>query len=534
MKLTNKKHILQLVALLHAHGIEDVVLCPGSRNAPIVHTLSACGLFRLHPVTDERSAGFYALGMSLSAGRPVAVCVTSGSALCNLYPAAAEAYYQHVPLVLISADRPAAWIGQMDGQTMPQYGALGQMVRRSVNIQEIQNQEDEWYVNRLVNEALLECTHRTGGPVHINVPISEPLYAFDTPVLPEVRRIQRIEMHDADKMQALVPLLQKARTCWLIVGQRSNGPMAVLPDGVLILAEHLANIDARPNVLRITDEMFEGRSLEELEQMRPDLVITLYGHIVNKKLKQYLRARSVSHWHVCPEGEVVDLFHSLTTVVEGQPEVFLEWMARQTACSRNDWIAGQVGTLCIRHAASNPVPALALQVVKCFMEALSRPSVLHLANSSAVRYAEQFPLPPGIQVCCNRGINGIDGCLSTAVGFATAQPDRPNYLLIGDLAFLYDQNGLWHEHIPENLHILLLNSGGGDIFHTLPLPQDEQSSRLICGRHTAEVQHLCRHYGLRYLSVSAEEEIGRQLPLFMEPGGPVLLEIKYYPMGQQR
>ncbi len=534
MMLTNKKHILQLVALLHAHGIEDAVLCPGSRNAPIVHTLSASGLFRLHPVTDERSAGFYALGMSLSTGRPVAVCVTSGSALCNLYPAAAEAYYQHVPLVLISADRPAAWIGQMDGQTMPQYGALGQMVCKSVNIQEIQNQEDEWYVNRLVNEALLECTHRAGGPVHINVPISEPLYAFDTPALPEVRRIQRVEMHDTDSMQVLVPLLQKARKCWLIVGQRNGGPMVTLPDGVLVLAEHLANIGDCPNVLRITDEMFEGRSREELEQMCPDLVITLCGHIVNKKLKQYLRTRSVSHWHVCPEGEVVDLFHSLTTVVEGQPEAFLEWMARLTACRSNDRITEEIDALCTRHCVLPSPPTLALQVVKCFIEALNGPSVLHLANSSAVRYAERFPLQPGIKVCCNRGINGIDGCLSTAVGFATAQPDIPNYLLIGDLAFLYDQNGLWNEHIPENLHILMLNSGGGDIFHTLPIPEDEQSSRLICGSHTAEVQHLCQHYGLRYLSVSSEKEIGNQLPLFMEAKGPVLLEVKHYTIGEQR
>ena len=198
---TDKKNILQLVALLEAHGITKVVLCPGSRNTPIVHTLSNHPNFTCYAVTDERSAGYFAIGLALNGGKPAAVCCTSGTALLNLHPAVAEAFYQNVPLVVISADRPAAWIGQMDGQTVPQPGVFQTLVKKSVNLPEIHTEEDEWYCNRLVNEALLETNHHGKGPVHINVPISEPLFQFTVDTLPEVRvitRYQGLNVYDRD------------------------------------------------------------------------------------------------------------------------------------------------------------------------------------------------------------------------------------------------------------------------------------------------------------------------------------------------
>ena len=140
---TDKKNILQLVALLQAHGITKIVLCPGSRNIPIVHTLSNHPDFTCYAVTDERSAGYFAIGLTLNGGKPAAICCTSGTALLNLHPAVAEAFYQNVPLVVISADRPAAWIGQMDGQTLPQPGVFRSLVKKSVNLPEIHTDEDD-------------------------------------------------------------------------------------------------------------------------------------------------------------------------------------------------------------------------------------------------------------------------------------------------------------------------------------------------------------------------------------------------------
>ena len=183
--LSSNRLILETIAVLREHGVMDYVLCPGSRNAGIVHTICEAEDF-CHMATDERSAGFMAIGMALSSNLPTAVIVTSGSALANLYPAACEAYYQHVPVVFVSADRPAAWIGQMDGQTMPQEGALGKMVKMSVSLPE----NNLWHANRLLNEAMMACNERLPqGPVHINIPISEPIYEFTEENLPRTRGI---------------------------------------------------------------------------------------------------------------------------------------------------------------------------------------------------------------------------------------------------------------------------------------------------------------------------------------------------------
>ena len=190
---SDKRNVLQAVALLKAHGVRHIVLCPGSRNIPLVQAFSHTEEYTCHAVTDERSAGFFALGLALKSGEPAAVCCTSGSALLNLHPAVAEAFYRRVPLIILSADRPAAWIGQMDGQTLPQPGVFGTLVKLSVSLPEVHTPEDEWYCNRLLNEALLETHHHGRGPVHINIPVSEPFFDFPLAELPSVRIIRREE-----------------------------------------------------------------------------------------------------------------------------------------------------------------------------------------------------------------------------------------------------------------------------------------------------------------------------------------------------
>ena len=232
---SDKKNILQLASLLIEHGISNVVFCPGSRNAPIVHTLANHSFFNCHSVTDERSAGFFALGLALHGGKPAAICCTSGTALLNIHPAVAEAFYQEVPLVVISADRPTAWIGQMDGQTLPQPGVFGSLVKKSVHLPEIHTEQDEWYCNRLINEALLELNHHGKGPVHINVPISEPLYQFTTPELPKVRvitRYQGLNVYDRkyddliERLNKYSKRIQVREYSWICIPMPSDIPPA--------------------------------------------------------------------------------------------------------------------------------------------------------------------------------------------------------------------------------------------------------------------------------------------------------------------
>lgn len=501
---SDKRNIQQLAALLQAHGVEDIVVCPGSRNAALVHTFSQMGSMRCRSVTDERSAGFQAIGLSLATDRPVAVCITSGSAVANVHPAVCEAFYQGVPLVVISADRPQAWIGQMDGQTMPQQGVFGPMVRRSVSLPEVHTAENDWHCNRLINEALLEATHGTGGPVHINVPVSEPFYEFHTPELPPVRVIRR----SAD-VSSLARRFAQASRPMIVVGQYPR-PLRQLPKGCVMVSEQLGN--QREGIRGDLDNLIASIPENEKKAYVPDLVISLGGHLVSKCMKAFLRGNAPrEHWDVNGRGEVRDTFQCLTTIVECGEEELLDALDAQGA----------------DHAFTKRWNALALKlktegesVVGSLIRLLPEGAVLHLANSSAVRMAEHHRIRPDVTVCCNRGINGIEGSTSTAVGYALAHPERPNYLITGDLAFFYDQNALWSQPMPQNLHILLLNNGGGGIFDRLPLPQDERSQAFIRGRHTTSAEPVCRQYGVRYLQ--GEE----RMKDFAESREAVVLEIK--------
>ena len=516
MNLSDKTSILQLAALLHAHGVRHAVLCPGSRSAPIVHTLTECGLFTCHRATDERSAAFLALGLALH-GAPAAVVCTSGTALLNMHPAVAEAYYQQVPLVVISADRPAAWIGQLDGQTLPQPGAFGPLVRCAVHLPEAADAESAWHCNRLVNEALLETRHRVCGPVHINVPLSEPLYNF-TPAagLPQERVITR---RSAPAPQELAWLLQGYRRPVLLPGQLPPGAAAALPQEMLCMAEHLANGCCR-DLCRV-DELLATPAAETLPV--PDLVIPLGGHVVSKRLKQYLRRHRVEHWHICPEGRVADTFCTLTTVFECTPAEFLRSLQ---SCGRR---AGEFEQAW-RAAESSLRPAdtaadLSLAATRGLVSMLRAGESLHLANSSAVRYTQRFPVPPGVTVCCNRGTNGIEGSLSTAVGYAAAA-SAPCYVLIGDLSFFYDMNALWNSMPKDNLRIVLLNNGGGKIFSTLPgMPEQGESRAAITGTHALSAQAWAESCGLSYLRATDSPTLAAALTALLQSQAPTLLEV---------
>ena len=280
---SNKENVNILTSLLVAHGVTHAVVCPGSRNAPIVHNLNECPTITCFPVTDERSAGFYALGMSQALGKPVVVCVTSGTALLNLAPAVAEAFYQHVPLIVVSADRPPQWIDQLDGQTLPQPDALGRFVRKAVSLPEPYDDESRWYCNRLVNEALM--VHH--APVHINVPISEPLFGFTTDVLPDERKMELVEAEmSAPTLNHVVRMFMQAKRPMLIAGQ----PMNALMDEA---------------VVQIGDDA----------DYVPDFVLYVGGSIVSKRLKRFLR-KAKETWVVNRECEVTDTFMNLTHIIQ--------------------------------------------------------------------------------------------------------------------------------------------------------------------------------------------------------------------------
>ncbi len=532
---TNKKSILQLIALLQKHEITKVVLCPGSRNAPIVHSLSTHPDFSCYGATDERSAGYLAIGLALHGGKPVAICCTSGSALANLHPAVSEAFYQKVPIVVISADRPASWIGQMDGQTLPQPHIFKTLVKMSVNLPEINREEDEWYCNRLINEALLELNHHGKGPVHINVPISDPLFQFTEEHLPEVRlitRYQGLNIYDRNYKE-LIDKLNNYPKKMMIVGQMNliylfeKKYTKSLYKHFAWLTEHLSNRTIPGQAIKNFDMALYAMDDETKEKLSPDLVITYGGHIVSKRLKQFIRNNpNIEHWHVSADGEVIDLFGKLTTVIEMDPFEFLEKISTLL-----DSKTPQYPLLWENYCKQLPTPDFAyseMSAIGSLLKQISPNSVLHIANSSPVRYAELYNFPDTIEVCCNRGTSGIEGSLSTAVGYALSS-EKINYVIIGDLSFFYDMNALWNNHIKSNLRILLLNNGGGEIFNTLPgLEMSGTSHKFITGVHNTSAEGWALECNFTYIKVENATDLENNMELFTHNEAsekPILMEV---------
>ena len=508
---STKESVLQVVALLVAHGVREAVLCPGSRNTPLVASLAAAPEIRTYAVTDERSAGFFALGRALESGVPVAVCCTSGTAAVNLHPAVAEAYYQQVPLVVLTADRPAAWIGQMDGQTLPQTNLFGTLVRSAVSLPEIHKDEDRWYCNRLINEALLELNHHVAGPVQINIPIAEPLFDFSAEELPAVRKITRHAGVDASVRE----LIARAERPLIVLGQMPRGIQ--IPQGYVCLSEQIANTEG---TIRNFDALLYAADEDEKRALAPDLIIYAGGHLVSKRLKQFLRGcMPKANLRVSETGAVEDLFCSLTDVVECDPNRFVESLAERQA--------SQYERLWMDLSLALPEPEFSfseMAAVGELLHALPKEAVLHVANSSAVRYAQLFALDPSVKVCCNRGTSGIEGSISTAVGYAAGSPKR-NFAITGDLSFFYDMNALWNNHV-RNLSILLLNNAGGAIFHILPgLKRDAVMTEYIAAEHHTKAESWAVERGFHYFGVHSSEQLREAIAAMIASPERVFVEV---------
>ena len=543
---SNKENVNILTSLLLEYGVSDAVVCPGSRNAPIVHNLSVCEAIRCRPVTDERSAAFYALGLAIATKRPTVVCVTSGSALLNAMPAVAEAAYQHVPLIVISADRPQQWIDQLDGQTIPQPDALGRFVRKAVQLPEPHNDEERWLCRRLVNEAMHLATCRLGAPVHINVPISEPLFEFNIEQLPQLSRFNNIKRAVfKDASMDMPDAFHEAKRPMIVIGQLAHGTVShetirSLSEKYVVMSEPLSS----PSYMTIHfDEAIryivsDNSSINDDEDDKtayyPDYVIYVGDTLVSKPARRFLRNAKAPSCLITPDAaDIHDPLMTLTDIVECDSDSINALLASlcdapdtDERCRFHDRWQSFLDA-CAAHADAYAPEYSQMATVKYFEEQLADLDIdicVHYANSSAVRlaciYAQHY-------VWCNRGVNGIEGSLSTAAGFSLATHDM-TVCVIGDLSFFYDQNALWNSNLRGNLRIILLNNRGGGIFRQLPgLSDSPAADDLVMASHENTAQGICTQNDIGYMSAKNMDEmqIGIVTLLTRESERPMLLEV---------
>ena len=522
-----------IIEILRAKGITNIVISPGSRNAPLTIGFASHPDFKCYSIADERSAAFFAVGMAQQIKKPVAVVCTSGSALLNYYPAFAEAFYSQIPLIVISADRPQSKIDIGDGQTIRQENVFANHSLFNANLTEEASDDNDFLINEAINTAFAKK-----GPVHINAPFEEPLYETVSELTVEPKIISSVATdfiydepiseyatiwNTSKKKLVLVGVNEPNAVEQKFLDQLANDP------SVVVLIETTSNLH-HPKFINTIDSIITPFTHEDFLAFQPEILVTFGGMIVSKRIKAFLRKYKPNHhWHI-DDLRAYNTFGCLTKHFEATPNLFFQsfFMFAETVESNYNQWAQDIKALRQRKSLEYlaKIPFTDFKVFEKMIPALPKNSQLQISNSSPIRYAQLFDIEKSIEVFSNRGTSGIDGSTSTAIGAAVASK-KPNVFIAGDIGFLYDSNALWNNYIPKNFKIILINNGGGGIFRILP-GHDETPvfNTFFETSHCLTAEHLCKMYGLNYLTASTETTLEESLKaMFSNDEKPTLLEV---------
>lgn len=514
---TNKS-ILQLVSLFKSHNVKRFVISAGSRHKQIEIALGIDPFFEIYSVVDERSASFFALGLIQSYNEPVGIICTSGTASTNYYSAISEAFYQHLPLLVITTDKPPRLLDQQEDQMIQQVNMYGSMVKYSTNLPEIKTPIDEWHLNRLVNEALLELNHHGQGPVHINIPIKSYEDTYEIKELPHCRVIKRFDYSTNSIQRTMIADTLSGKKIIFVLGegqpmndsQYDTLDLFIKKFDCVFLADKMSNCHHQ-NVLENALPLLLALSNADIEEVKPDLIITCRSNYTfNDIFKGFVKrcGDNIEHWYVSPSGKIVDPFRTLGVVFEMNEFDFMSQMIKSTEENARSFDFSKTWRL-ISNSISEPNLGFChITAIGKLLRSLPKGSCVQLANSHTVRMAQFFDIDSSVKVFCNRGTDGIDGSMSTSVGYA-ASSENLVYLLIGDLSFFYDMNALWNIHLSNKIRILLVNNFGGSIL-SVPKCHYPDSSKLpnyIKARHSVSAKAWLEDRGFKYFSASNTEEL---------------------------
>ncbi|MCF2446501.1 2-succinyl-5-enolpyruvyl-6-hydroxy-3-cyclohexene-1-carboxylic-acid synthase [Dyadobacter sp. CY345] len=545
--------LIDLAEICYAHGIRHVIISPGSRSAALTLAFSRHDGFEKTVVMDERSAGFIALGMAQQLGAPVVLICTSGSAAYNYAPAVAEAFFQQIPLLILTADRPSEWIHQLDGQTIYQSEIYGKHVKKSYTIPADYSHKDaRWMINRSANEAVICTQSIPPGPVHINIPIREPFYPStgeNFAVSPDVRIVKKTESQATLSTEIWHKLLNE----WdsfdniLIAGgqykksEKLNNSLDKISRelGVPVLGDSISNQSASEEFITYHDLFLP---ISNSDRLRPELLITYGLSFISKSLKQFLQNNpAVQHWHVSEDDHLVDTFFSITNQIPVSAEYFFENLfdrldyqhfvqgedSTNDASFQENWnLANRKFKRLSIQYLNNLTSLNDLTAVNMVVNALPAASQLHLANSMPIRYVNSLgDAVKHLEIFANRGTSGIDGCVSTALGAASIT-EKPVFLLVGDVAFLYDRNGLLIRPLPDNLKIIVLNNSGGNIFRMIDGPANvPELESYFETRHPFTARRTSEDSNITYYEASNFESLNVVWNQFLSNNTISLLEI---------
>ncbi|AFK05314.1 2-succinyl-5-enolpyruvyl-6-hydroxy-3-cyclohexene -1-carboxylatesynthase [Emticicia oligotrophica DSM 17448] len=547
--------IHNIAEILAQKNVKTAILCPGSRSAALTISLVRHPEIQTYSISDERSAAFIGLGMAQQTGDTVALICTSGTAAYNFAPAVAEAYFQEIPLLVMTADRPAEWIHQYDGQTIYQREIYGKHVKKAFELPSDYTHSDSvWQIERVVNEAVNLSQIFPKGPVHINVPIREPFYPTEMEKIEFDRNVRIIKHAHVEKKLSnefwcnFKEIWESIDNKLIIVGhQHSSKRLNIVLEkfveelGVPVVADIISNVNSIEPVL--SDVFLSSKNENLKNNLKPDLLITIGKSVISKNLKIFIRNNKPKfHFHIQENGDLIDPFQTLTDKVEVSPEYFFEQLFEdldiqnfkngdeeidfeflQQWCNTNERAKKKLNSFIENLEYSE------FKVIKSIIDKLPENSIFHLANSMVVRYANLIGIEKGknIEIFANRGTSGIDGSLSSAIGVAL-KTNKIVTCLIGDMSFFYDRNGFWNTYLPDNLRVIVINNHGGNIFRIIDGPNKQPEVKEYFETiQSSSAKYICEEANVFYHQVNDEESLLSTLNfLHQKSERPILIEVE--------
>jgi len=523
-----------IIEILSAKGIVNIIISPGSRNAPLTIGFAQNPNFNCYSIADERCAAFFALGIAQQTKQPTAIVCTSGSALLNYYPALAEAFYSQIPLIVISADRPQSKIDIGDGQTIRQENVFANHSVFNANLTEEASEENDLKINLAIETAILKK-----GPVHINAPFEEPLYETteELSVQPKITN-PKPEAFPLiiENNEEVISVWNTAKRKLILVGVNEANTIdkeiienLASDPSVVVLTETTSNLH-HESFINSIDTLITPFDDFDFKKFNPEVLVTFGGMVVSKRIKGFLRKyKPKHHWHI-DTLRAYDTFGALTKHFEMQPNDFFKDLLSKTSFVKSNYF-NNVNTvyqtrLERRKDYLNKIKFSDFKVFEKVIESLPKNSMLQISNSSAIRYAQLIDIDNSIEVFCNRGTSGIDGSTSTAIGAAVGS-EKQTIFVTGDISFLYDSNALWNSYIPKNFKIILVNNGGGGIFRILPGHQEKPVfNTYFETSHKLTAEHLAKMYGLNYITAHDIQSLESGIQYFYSSNEtPCILEI---------
>lgn len=528
-----------LGTLLRDYGVKHVVLSPGGRDVPIIRMFeNNDDQFVLHRVTDERSAAYYGMGIASRLRQPVACVCTSGTAASNYLPAVTEAYYTNIPLIMITADRRDIFLNQGEDQTIPQKTIYHDVVKKEITIPEGSGRLAELQARRDISDCILETTHHVFGPVHINLSIDnigvgakEPRESWK--LLPFIYpHILRVDCGNGmEEMHKWVDSLKKSQRILVVYGQNAPASEQQL--------KHIESFASKYNCVIVADpisnfsgaytlqpyNMLNAISQNQFnEELSPDILISVGGkRLMNDPLTYKIRGGygNIRHWSVSPDGKIKDFYFRLSSVLEMSQDFFFEWFAKNAGDILNNGVYyGKWKSLNDKYDSPTISNFNANYIQSKFLPAIPKNSFLHLGVGQSFFDCRRYHIDKSVDVYCNMGTNGIDGCTSTFMGQCSVIGNKLCFLLIGDLSFFYDMNAIWNKQLGNSVRILLVNNNGSGLLRGHNL-------KAVTSVHNTSAEGWVRSTGFEYLSARSKEEFEANLSYFIsdKPQNPVFFEV---------